>query len=305
MSRSIGIAGAFFAGVRVAGKLTYVPEHMKAGKKVNSRCVIPVYKNSHRGTNAKTGEQGRSDSFKFVAWGKLADTCAKSLPVGKAIDCLTDPQSYLGNLFAIDGSIRMDNAGIPIQVNKISFTIMNIVFGEESAKSIDEEVATGRRPVNWSVPTHPDYQLWTSILHQRQAVVWNGEAEFGYARVVVPQGQGIVVTPGVAIPQQNQSVTQYANNQATAPVNSTPAFATPAPGTPAQQFMANTNAPVAPNVKQYAGAPGTIVIPAGAQQIAGQNIPNVAPPATMPVIPAASPFVATAPNTTQATAPLF
>jgi len=254
MSRSIGLAGSFFAGVRVAGKLTYIPEHMKNGKKINSRCVIPVYKNSHRGTNAKTGEQGRSDSFKFVAWGKLADTCAKSLPVGKAIDALCDPQSYLGNLFAADGSIRVDNAGAAIQVNKVSFTIMNIVFGEESAKAVAEEVSTGRRPVNWANPAHPDYQMWINILKQRQAVVWQGEAEFGYARVVVPQGQGVVVTPGVPIQnpaytasaQAPVSMAQYAAPVQAPVAPTTPAYAAPAPVAPVYTAPVPAPAPVPP-----------------------------------------------------------
>jgi len=282
MSRSIGLAGSFFAGVRVAGKLTYIPEHMKNGKKINSRCVIPVYKNSHHGTNAKTGEQGRSDSFKFVAWGKLADTCAKSLPVGKAIDVIADPQSYLGNLFAADGSIRVDNAGAPIQVNKVSFTIMNIVFGEESAKAVAEEVSTGRRPVNWANPAHPDYHLWIHILKQRQAVVWNGESEFGYARVVVPQGQGVVVTPGVPIqnPSQDptaptQTMTQYAapSQAPTAPVDMTQYTATaqaPTAPTATPAYAAPAPAPVPP-ITGFA-APGQTQVPTQAPAMATANL---------------------------------
>lgn len=232
--RAIGLAGAFFAGVRVAGQMTYIPAHIKGGKKINSRIIIPVYRNSHKGTNAKTGEKGRTDSFKLVAWGKLADVCARSLPRGKAIDAFCEPQSYLGNLFNADGSLRVDSAGAAIQTTKVSFTILNIVFGEESKKTVEEEKGDGRRPMNWDVPNHPDYQLWLSILQQRQAAVWNGQdATFGYARVVVPQGQGIQLDFSAAQPVQQPvaqpapaagmpSMVQHAVTTAPAPVAAGP-----------------------------------------------------------------------------------
>jgi len=192
MSRAIGLAGTFFAGVRVAGELTYIPAHIKNGKKINARCLIPVYRNSNKGTNAKTGEKGRTDSFKLVAWGKLADTCCRSLPQGKAIDAFAEPQSFKGSLFNADGSLRVDASGVAIETTKVSFTILNIVFGEESNKRIAEEIQLGRRPQFWNVPNHADYQLWTQMLQAKQQLVWDGQdPKFGYARVVVPSGQGI------------------------------------------------------------------------------------------------------------------
>jgi hypothetical protein len=192
--RAIGLANAVFAGVRVAGELTWIPAHTKNGVKINSRCIIPVYRNSHRGKDQKTGEKGRSDSFRLVAWGKLADTCAKSLAKGNAIDVICEPHSYLGKVFNQDGSPRLDVAGQPIEVNKVAFTILNIVFGEESDKHIDAEVMGGRRPPNWNVKGHPNYDLWIKMLHDKQAQVWDGRnPKFGEARVVVPQGHGIVL----------------------------------------------------------------------------------------------------------------
>jgi hypothetical protein len=194
MSRAIGLAGTFFAGVRVAGELTYIPAHIKNGKKINSRCLIPVYRNSNKGTNAKTGEKGRTDSFKLVSWGKLADTCCRSLPQGKAIDAFAEPQSFKGSLFNADGSLRVDAAGVAIETTKVSFTILNIVFGEESNKRIAEEIQLGRRPQFWNVPNHADYQLWTQMLQAKQQLVWDGQnAKFGYSRVVIPNGQGITL----------------------------------------------------------------------------------------------------------------
>lgn len=194
MSRSISLNCGVLAGARVAGQLTYIPAHFKGGKEMSSRCVIPVYANSHRGHNQKTGEEGRSNSFKLIAWGKLADTCCKSLPKGKAIDIEYRPESYMGKLYNQDGSLRYDTAGQAIEVLKVAFTIKDIIFGEESAKMVAEEIQTGRRPHNWNVPNHPDFQMWIQILTQRQASTWDCRSNtFGYARVVPPSGQGTTI----------------------------------------------------------------------------------------------------------------
>ncbi len=194
MGRAIGFGSTTFAGLRIAGELTYIPQHTKGGKLINNRCILPVMVNSNKGTNQKTGEQGRTDSFKLVAWGKLADIMAKSCPKGKALDAICEPHSYLGTVYNADGVPRLDSAGQGIQTTKIAFTIQRIIFGEEGSKTVAEEIAAGRRPVNWNVPNHADYQLFASMLQARQADVWDGRSpKHGYARVVVPQGPGIVL----------------------------------------------------------------------------------------------------------------
>ena len=193
--RSIGLAVASFSGVRVTGQLTYIPAYRKSdGQPVNAKCTIPVAKNSHRGTHINRGtgqaEKGRTDYFNMVAWGKLADIMARSCNPGKALDLVTEPRSYMGRLYNADGSPRMDNAGVAIEIPKISFNIiMYPVFGEESQNQITKEINEGLRPANWNVEGHPDYALWTSILKQRAAYVWDGQSpNFLWARVVVPQG---------------------------------------------------------------------------------------------------------------------
>jgi hypothetical protein len=186
------MAMASFVGVRVAGQLTWVPAHTSNGKKVNSRVKIPVYLNSNKGTNAKTGEKGRTDAFTLVAWGKLADVCCRSLAKGKAVDVYAEPQSYEGKLFNMDGSLRLDAAGQPITTSKVSFTVFKLIFAEESEKQIQQEIQTGRRPAMWDKPNHSDYQLWIDILHRKQATVWDGRSPvFENARVIIPQGPGI------------------------------------------------------------------------------------------------------------------
>jgi hypothetical protein len=194
MGRAIGMKFAALVGVRVAGQLTYIPAHTKNGKEVSSRCVIPVYANSNRGTDQKTGEKGRTDEFRLVAWGKLADTCCRSLPKGKAIDVFAEPHSYIGRKFNPDGTLFYDAAGQVVEEKKVAFTILNIVFGEESGKTVAEEIQMGRRPMNWNITNHPDFALWTQMLQQRQTIVWDGRsATFLYARVTVPQGPGIIL----------------------------------------------------------------------------------------------------------------
>jgi len=195
MSRAIGISAAQFIGARVAGQVTYVLPHTKNGKVNNQRCIIPVYVNSNKGTN-RDGTPGRSDQFRLTAWGKLADICAKSLPKGKALDCICTPHSYEGRIYDAQGNMRVDNAGQPITVERIGFTIEKIVFGEESQKEIDLEIAEGRRHPNWNVPAHPDYKAWGELLQTRQGMIYTGGDTFGFARVIVPSGPGITLTTG-------------------------------------------------------------------------------------------------------------
>jgi hypothetical protein len=268
--RSIGLAVAMFAGVRVTGQLTYIPAHINAqGKRINAKCTIPVAKNSHKGTR-QDGTSGRTDYFSVTCWGKLADIMARSCPPGKALDLVCEPRSYMGKLFNQDGSLRLDAAGQPIEIPKMSFNVvMSPVFGEESAKQIEREIGEGLRPRNWNVQGHPDFQLWTNMLQQRQAYSWDGQSKnFLWARVVVPQGVQLDFTqntnaqhPANAAPAAGttvpsvapmQTMVQHAVNTAPAavPVNNV-APANNGGGfqpvsQPAQQYTAAPTAPVAP-----------------------------------------------------------
>lgn len=199
--RAIGLGSTQFMGARVAGELTHIPAHNKNGKLVNQRTIIPVYLNSNKGTG-RDGTPGRSDQYRLVAWGKLADICAKSLSKGKALDCNCTPHSYEGRIYDTQGQMRVDNTGTPIKVEKVGFTIDKIIFGEEAAKTIAEEIQTGRRPVNWNVPSHADNTLYKTILENRRNEVYAGGAKFGFAKVIVPNGPGVVLanTPAPIAP---------------------------------------------------------------------------------------------------------
>lgn len=248
MSRAIGLGTGSFMGARVAGiagtpPLTYIQAHVKNGKNINQRCIIPVYINSNKGTN-RDGTPGRSDRFRLVAWGKLADICARSLSKGKALDCVYSPHSYEGRIYDAQGNMRVDNVGQPITVERVGFTIEKIVFGEDSQKEIDLEVQEGRRPVSWNVPNHPDNALWSKMLQDRQNLQFTGGSVFGFARVIIPSGPGIVLTTGQV---QNMGVQQ--------PQTYTPQpIGTPAVTTDPNQLAAliaqvlQTQAPVQPQV---------------------------------------------------------
>lgn len=193
MSRGISLAAAQLIGMRVAGQITLVPAHVNVqGKEVSAKASITVYANSNRGTNQADGSQGRTDTYTVVAWNKLAYTCALSLSPGKAIDVFTTPHSYMGNHYDINGQV-FDRNNQPIMVRKVGFTIDRIIFGEESAKFAAQEVAAGRRPMNWNNPNHPDFQLWIDELKRRQQLVWDMQSPvFGFARIIVPQGARLI-----------------------------------------------------------------------------------------------------------------
>lgn len=271
--RSIGLAVAMFAGVRVTSQLTYIPAHINAaGKRINAKCTIPVAKNSHKGTR-QDGTSGRTDYFSVTCWGKLADIMARSCPPGKALDLVCEPRSYMGKLFNSDGSLRLDSAGQPIEVPKMSFNVvMSPVFGEESAKQIATEIAEAKRPQNWNVEGHPDYQLWTQILQQRQAYNWDGQSrEFLWARVVIPQGVQLDFTQGAnansvppaagtTVPSVAPMQTMVAHAVNTAPAAVPVNNVTPAPATGGFQTVNQAQQVPAAPVAPQAGTGGFAVI---------------------------------------------
>jgi len=215
MSRSIGIASAQLIGARVAGQTTYIPTHTKNGKEMRARCIIPVYVN----LNNKGEGPGKSNRFSLVAFGKLADSAAKSLPKGKALDCICTPSSYQGRVYDPNGNMVLDATGQPLMIEKTSFIIQRPIYGEESQKEIDLEIQTGKRPVNWSNTQHPDHQAWLTILQARQAAQYTGGTTFGFSRVVIPSGPGIALMNKAPV-NYNQSTQNFqAGNTYQTPAN--------------------------------------------------------------------------------------
>ena len=202
-SNSIGIVA--FSGIHVSSQLTYIPAHIKQdGKRVNAQVKIPVGFNSSRaGIDPATGEP-RKEWFTLVAWGKLADTCARTCFVGKELAITGRPNHYTGTLF-MNRQPMVGPDGQPIKIMKVSYVIDQITFGADSQRHIDDEIARGIRPPQWNVKNTQDAQIWQQICRQRLNEVWDGKSEtFGAARVFVPQGvtvdfsQAPAVQPGQA-----------------------------------------------------------------------------------------------------------
>lgn len=191
MSRAIGAGAGQFMGARVAGELSYVLPHVKNGKAINAKVTIPIFVNNNKGTN-RDGSAGRSDRYRLVAWGKLADICVKNLPKGKAIDIFVTPQSYPGKVYNGE-NVVLKSDGTPLTTEKVEFKIDKIIFGEESLKEIENEVQAGTRPQFWNVPGHADSAKYTQLLKDRQQVQYTGGQKFGYARVIVPSGPGVTL----------------------------------------------------------------------------------------------------------------
>lgn len=197
MPRSKGFMTSACAGGRVAGKdgdpgLTYYPAHTRNGKLYNQRVTFTVYVNA--GGVKADGSPGRSDQFGFVAYGALADSICRSLSNGMAIDAVLEPSSYLGRSFDANRAMRLEADGSPVMIRKVGFQIVRSpIYGEESLKTIDLEIATGRRPANWNVQNHPDAAIWAQMRKDRANVQYvPGSTIFGFAKVITPSGPGIV-----------------------------------------------------------------------------------------------------------------
>lgn len=271
MGRAKGWITSSCAGARVAGTdgnpgLTYIPAHTVNGKPFSQRVTFTVYVNSNKGTG-RDGTPGRSDRFQFVAYGALADSLCRSMSNGKAIDAVLKPHSYQGRSFN-NGVMRLEADGSPVIEEKVGFQIVESpTYGEDAQKTIDQEIATGRRPANWNVANHPDNATWTQMLRDRANVQYiPGNPTFGYARVIVPQGAGIVMVTQTATGPAAKAAAIAARAGNTQPPAATGTYVPPA--TPPAGNVAFTPAQLAQLVAQVTGqAPtGAEVTPPAATQ---------------------------------------
>lgn len=256
------------AGARVAGKdgelgLTYIPAHTINGKPYSQRVTFTVYINSNKGIG-RDGTPGRSDRFQLVAYGALADSICRSMSNGKAIDAVLKPHSYEGRSFDSNRTMRLEADGTPVMVEKVGFQIVESpTYGEDSQKTIDQEIATGRRPLNWNIANHPDSATWIQMLKDRANVQYvAGSQVFGYARVIIPQGNGIVQvaqTPtGPAARAANTARVGTVQTAVQTPVSVGTVAAVPPIGTP----VALSPEQLAQLVAQVTGAQtGTSIVP--------------------------------------------
>lgn len=239
MGRNAGIFMGFGSNFRVSSQLSYTPGYVRAdGVTVNQRVKIPCAMNGLK--NQKTGIAG-TDFFQLVAWGKLADFCAKTLNKGRAFDAVVVPHTYQSRYFQNNVPVAGIN-GQPLMIDRVGFTITQFRIGEEAQELIDEEIRAGRRPQFWNTKNHQDNVLWMQIIAARNATVFTaGAPAFGYAKVFLPNLQAPVAA------QNLPNMVHQAFAGAPAPVN-TPAM------NPANLFGAGGfNAPAAASVAKVGG----------------------------------------------------
>lgn len=192
MSSSKALASTSFAGLRVAGEITYVPASIRPsdGKEIQQRCIIPVYQNTGRDDAA-----GNSIAhvFKLTSWGGLADVCAKSMPRGKEFHAVCTPRSFKGRAFYADRSPVMEKDGTPLMVTKIGFNLDDLSLGADSRQFLDGEYARKARGPQWQTPGTQDHAAWLAKVTIIKAMKYTPGVNpttgkpimerFGYAKV--------------------------------------------------------------------------------------------------------------------------
>lgn len=211
-----------FAGLRVAS-LYYTPAYSKNGVNISSKLEINAFMNMPGKAN---GGKGVNAIIKLTTWGKLADTCAKSMSEGKEFNCnaklnVFDKRVFMPSLIAGQpGTPVLLPDGSPLMTKGTSFTIDALTFGEESNKHISDEIAAGVRPLGWNVIGSLEAAAWKATLQARQTIQFDPNSPtgtFGYAIIRMPQGVGI----GAYIPQTTPAQPVQAIPAAAAPVVAT------------------------------------------------------------------------------------
>jgi len=169
---------------RIAGPATYIPEHPKQNaqpgdKNIQAQADFTVFQNI----------RDKKMTFEITAWGKMADVVARGGATGKQVHLVCSLHSFRGKVWfpVPDGAPRsfVTRAdGQPLLIEKTGLTLEDISFGTDSAKTIQEEIARGFRPVGWNDPANPGYQDWRNRCAQNNALQYQPGMEwFGYAKV--------------------------------------------------------------------------------------------------------------------------
>lgn len=180
-------------GCRLAGPGNYIPAYTAHGsdKIIQAQCKFAVFQNI----------RNKRLKFDITAWGKLADAIAKYGATGKEITIIGEMNSYRGRVWlpTPDGAPRQCVTladGQPLMIDKVGITIKNMKLGNDSDKTVQEEISAGMRPQGWNDSRSPGKQQWLAICEERKHLNFQpGMTRFGYARVSMPE-KGNVVTGG-------------------------------------------------------------------------------------------------------------
>ncbi len=231
---------ATIIAARIAGRPTYTPAHTVPGvdKPRSAKIEFNVFKN--RGEKKLV--------FRVTAWGGMADAIARGGAVGKEITLMAEIIPFEGRVWMPlpDGSHQFVTKpdGTPLMQWKTGYTIMDMNWGADSAKSIANEIAQGLRPAGWNQVGTPDHQAWLQICANRNAAKFQqGMVTFEYANVNIANlPQGAVITSGVVANNvaAQQAPVQQAPVQQQVVVNGQPmGYAMPGANTQPVQHVAN------------------------------------------------------------------
>lgn len=189
MAMSKGIDLLILTSARVGAKPKYYPAHVGKNGPVNQKLEFPLYSNKRLGNGSE-----KKSTYNMVAWGKLADSLAQTLHVGKELAVVGDPGTYEKRHWNSDGTARTDAAGQQLVSKGTNFTILKFAYGDDSQRQIDQEIMDGTRPQFYNVRGHADYEKYRNILKAQkgQRVPWNGQpGDFGNAEVRIPAGMQV------------------------------------------------------------------------------------------------------------------
>jgi hypothetical protein len=216
---------ATIIGARIAGRPVYTPGYTVAGidKPRSAKIEFNVFKNK--------GE--KKLVHKVTAWGGMADAIARGGAVGKKISFNAEIIPFQGRVYQrqADGTnkIMLNADGTELKTWKTGYTIMDMDWGRDSAKTIANEIATGMRPAGWNTPGDPGQVAWSQICANRNASHFvPGSPVFEYADVdvrYIPQGAQFLAP-------------KVANNMAQTYTAPAPVYQA-AQSNPAQQVMVN------------------------------------------------------------------
>jgi len=190
MGSSAGMCNSNFSGLRVANQPLYIPSHVKNGQTIGAQLKFRAFVNHPRGKKA-------SDIFDFTAWGKLADSLAKSLMKGKELHCECEPESYYGKVRNDKKEYIMNSDGTALTVLKTGFRITKPRLSDSTQKQIDAEIASGYRPANWN-DNGAGAADWKAIRETALAKPYDGGDTFGYAKVYKVDGTNGTATVAAA-----------------------------------------------------------------------------------------------------------
>jgi len=199
---------------RISAKSKYTPAYTKpgTGETVPQKCVLPVMVNNPPFlSDAGALIQGGKVLMFITAWGKMADTCAKYLDIGKEFSCDVNINSYESRVMDnITHTTALNSAGQAIVVIKHGFTMIpsTFRFGQDS----QEQIAKEDRPIGWDgklpvdmIEAHMTAGTLGDILAQAKQgpAMWQTKRDLLKKLVYVPGmaefGKALVTpAPGVA-----------------------------------------------------------------------------------------------------------